>query len=68
MMRFWITDEPQPSSQIVIDVAIANQCGVILHGIPASLSDQIPQGTLGAYEVVEPTYYVDPSVFEEEGI
>lgn len=67
-MRFWVVDTPPPASAEVKQEAIANLCGVILHGIPENLADQIPEGTLGAYEVVEPTYYVDPSVFEEEGI
>ena len=67
-MKFWITNEPLPTSNAVRETAIANQCGVILHGIPASMKDLSPEGTLGAYEVIEPTYYVDPSVFEEEGV
>lgn len=67
-MKFWITDEPLPTSDITREAAIASQCGVILHGVPESMKNLIPEGTLGAFEVVEPTYYVDPDVFEEEGL
>jgi hypothetical protein len=54
MPRIWITDEAWPTSQAVLDAATAAGAAVVHHGIPASLVDQVPAGTLGAFDLPEP--------------
>jgi len=57
--RYWITDTPHPATDDVLAAAAEAGADVIVHGIPATLTDVIPTGTLGYYEVVRP----DPPPF-----
>ena len=57
--KYYITETPHPASAEVAAAAEAVGAAVILHGIPASLADVIPAGTLGGYTVTTP----DPPPF-----
>jgi len=54
MPRIWITDEAWPTSQAVLDAATAAGAAVVHHGIPVTLADQVPAGTLGAFDLPDP--------------
>jgi len=62
MMRVWITAEPWPATAEVEAAAAAAGAGAIWHGIPASRADEVPAGTVGAYDLAEPEVVatVDP--------
>lgn len=51
---YYVTDTPHPATPEVVAAAEAVGADVILHGIPASLADVIPAGTLGGYTVTTP--------------
>ena len=53
-MRVWITNEQWPASEQVLADAAAASCPTIWHGIPASHVDDIPAGTVGAFELADP--------------
>ena len=57
--KYYITETPHPASAEVAAAAEAAGADVILHGIPASLADVIPAGSLGGYTVTTP----DPPPF-----
>lgn len=61
-MRVWITAEPWPASSTVEAEAAAAGAECIWHGIPAGRVDEVPAGTLGAYDLAdpEPVVHVDP--------
>lgn len=54
MRKLFITDQPWPTTDEVKEIALASGATEVVHGIPLSLSDQIPEGTLGYYELEEP--------------
>jgi len=53
-MIVWITDEPYPTSPDVLAEATAAGADQVLHGIPQSLANIIPPGTLGVFEIPDP--------------
>ena len=53
-MRVWITNEQWPASEQVLADAAAASCPTIWHGIPASHVEDIPAGTVGAFELTDP--------------
>ena len=53
-MRVWITAQPWPATSEVEAQAAAAGAEAIWHGIPASRADEVPAGTLGAYDLAEP--------------
>jgi hypothetical protein len=59
-MRVWITNEQWPASEQVLADAAAASCPTIWHGIPASHVDDIPAGTVGAFELADPVVPLYP--------
>lgn len=68
MRKVFITDTEWPTCEEVLQEAL--NCGAceVLHGIPDSLKETIPEDTLGYYEIDEPvpTYVIDELTPEEE--
>jgi hypothetical protein len=63
MRKLWITDTPYPASEDVVADAEAAGATEILHGIPQSLRDVIPE-TVGYYELADPVYEAEPDSAE----
>lgn len=50
MRRLWITDTEYPPSDEVLAAAAAAGADEVLHGVPETLRDIVPEGTLGFFE------------------
>lgn len=75
MQRLWITAEPFPTSPAVKALALAAGATQTVHadtGLPPTLAGLIPPGTVGYYELAEPSPPADddapPTPTNEERI